>query len=140
VIIRGRIAIDGLRIDCNMGNQGLAPSPPAQNVAEPSTMLGYSWNENWTLFSPQRLAVRILLCRWERAMLPYLREPDKHREAAYAVTAKAVDEIHRVLEHEQDVFFGAMKGPEDILKQPSENGARTAQGVDTTMTAQQPAA
>ena len=36
VIIRGRITIDGLRIDCNMGNQGLAPSPPAPNVAEHS--------------------------------------------------------------------------------------------------------
>ena len=40
VIIRGQITIDGLRIDCNMGNQGLAP-PPALNVAEHSSMLGF---------------------------------------------------------------------------------------------------
>lgn len=39
VIIRGRITIDGLRLDCNMGDQGLEALPPA--AAEHSTMLGF---------------------------------------------------------------------------------------------------
>ncbi|QYN33686.1 hypothetical protein K1T35_35205 [Pseudonocardia sp. DSM 110487] len=71
VIIRGRITIDGLRIDCNMGNQGLAPSPPAPNVAEYSTMLGFR-GRAFTLSSPGEVPRRIAYVGFESVELTNL--------------------------------------------------------------------
>lgn len=71
VIIRGRITIDGLRIDCNMGNQGLAPSPPAPNVAEHSTMLGFR-GRAFTLSSPGEVPRRIAYVGFESVELTNL--------------------------------------------------------------------
>jgi hypothetical protein len=39
VVIRGRITIDGIRVDCNMGNQGVESLP--KDAAEHSSMLGF---------------------------------------------------------------------------------------------------
>jgi hypothetical protein len=68
VIIRGRITIDGLRVDCNMDNQGLAPSPPAPNVAEHSTMLGFR-GRAFTLSGPGEVPRRIAYVGFESVEL-----------------------------------------------------------------------
>jgi hypothetical protein len=70
VIIRGRITIDGLRIDCNMGSQGLAP-PPAPNVAEHSTMLGFR-GRAFTLSDPGEVPRRIAYVGFESVRLTNL--------------------------------------------------------------------
>ncbi len=70
VIIRGQITIDGLRIDCNMGNQGLAP-PPALNVAEHSSMLGFR-GEAYTLSNPGEVPRRIAYVGFESVKLTNL--------------------------------------------------------------------
>lgn len=70
VIIRGRIRIDGLRIDCNMGNQGLAP-PPAPNVAEHSTMLGFR-GRAFTLSGPGEVPRRVAYVGFESVELTNL--------------------------------------------------------------------
>jgi hypothetical protein len=69
VIIRGRITIDGLRIDCNMGNQGLESL--AVGAAEHSTMLGFRGRE-CTLSNPAEGPRRVAYVGFESVKLTNL--------------------------------------------------------------------
>jgi hypothetical protein len=88
----------------------------------------YGWHENWNLYATQRLTVRILLRDWEMALLPLVADPSSNQDRAHAATITTVSEINRVLEHEQDSFFGSMKLPEEILK--GREDKRTAAATD----------
>ncbi len=85
----------------------------------------YSRNDNWKIFKTQRLAVSFVVRRWELALLPLAHDPGQNSQKALDATVAAVGDIERVLEHEQDIYFGGVKLPEDILKRKDEAEGRS---------------
>ncbi|GAB3740632.1 hypothetical protein GCM10027598_70590 [Amycolatopsis oliviviridis] len=92
----------------------------------------YSWNENWRLYRTQRLAVEIIVRRWELALLELTLAPKPDRVRAHEETKQAIDDLNQVLEYEQDTITGSVRLPEEILKQRRSAAASATQGAGGT--------
>ncbi|MFD5095478.1 hypothetical protein ACFWMR_33080 [Amycolatopsis thailandensis] len=74
----------------------------------------YGWNDNWRLNRTQQLVLKRIIGSWELDILEVLIDPDPDRGRAHAVTKQAVQDLDVAFEHEQDVFFGSIRLPEDL--------------------------
>jgi Protein of unknown function (DUF4231) len=91
----------------------------------------YGWSDNWRLYRTQELAVMTIVRRWELALLPLttMRTPDAKR--AHLETRRAIGDLAKVLQHEQQTFFGSMSLPEEIIEKASQsaNGDHRNEGA-----------
>ncbi|WP_433521686.1 DUF4231 domain-containing protein [Nocardia pseudovaccinii] len=92
----------------------------------------FGWNDNWRLYKSQELVLLLIIRRWELALLTLSvrRSSDtEEEEAALAATREAIGEIGRALEHEQDVFFGTVRLPEELLKEEGQGTTPSPGGI-----------
>jgi len=75
----------------------------------------YSWNDNWRLYKTQQLALTIVVQRWELKLLALSVDPKANASQAHAETQQALEDLVIALQHEQDVFFGAVRLPEELV-------------------------
>lgn len=78
----------------------------------------YSWNDNWRLYRTQQLALMIVVRRWEMRMLDLIAHSDTDPKRAHAETARAIEDLVTALQHEQDIFFGTVQLPEQLVSRP----------------------
>lgn len=78
----------------------------------------YSWNDNWRLYRTQQLALMIVVRRWELRMLDLIAHSTIDPKRAHEETAQAIEDLVMALQHEQDIFFGTVQLPEQLVSPP----------------------
>lgn len=75
----------------------------------------YNWSDNWRLFQNQQLALVLVVRRWELALLRLLHDDELNSPKAFEATEQAIADVNKLLEHEQDTFFGALRLPSEFI-------------------------
>lgn len=80
----------------------------------------YAWNDNWRLYRTQRLVFEQIIRMWELKLFALAISDPPDKAAALEATKKAIELVGQALEYEQEVFFGSVRVPEELLaKKPA---------------------
>ncbi|WP_285476585.1 DUF4231 domain-containing protein [Amycolatopsis sp. NBRC 101858] len=80
----------------------------------------YAWNDNWRLYRTQRLVFDQIVRMWELKLFALAISDLPDETAALRATKKAIELVGQALEYEQEVFFGSVRVPEELLaKKPA---------------------